>query len=100
MLRHLSPEERSRTRALGVWAAVSGFSLALGPVLGGALVGVWSWRGVFWFDVPVGLAARVVAAMSLPESAAARAGRVDVPGTVLVAGALAALIFGIINGES
>src|SRR5205823_9238371 len=97
---HLYPAERSRSGALGVWAAVSGFSLALGRVLGGALVGAWSWRGIFWFDVTFGLAALVVAAMVLPESADPRAGRVDVPGTVLGAGALAALIFGIINGES
>jgi EmrB/QacA subfamily drug resistance transporter len=100
MIRHLYPDERSRNRALGVWAAVSGFSLALGPVLGGALIGVWSWRGIFWFDVTFGLAAMVVAAMVLPESADPRAGRVDMPGTVLGAGALAALIFGIISGET
>src|SRR5215813_689327 len=100
MIRQLYSEERSRNRALGVWAAVSGFSLALGPVLGGALVGGWSWRGIFWFDVTFGLAALAVAAMVLPESADPRAGRVDIPGTVLGAGALAALIFGIINGES
>ena len=100
MIRQLYPDERSRNRALGVWAAVSGFSLALGPVLGGALVGAWSWRGIFWFDVTFGLAALVVAAMVLPESADPGAGRVDVPGTVLGGGALAALIFGIIDGES
>jgi EmrB/QacA subfamily drug resistance transporter len=100
MIRQLYPDERSRNRALGVWAAVSGFSLALGPVLGGALVGVWSWRGIFWFDVTFGLAALTVAAMVLPESADPGAGRADVPGTVLGGGALAALIFGIINGES
>jgi EmrB/QacA subfamily drug resistance transporter len=100
MIRQLYPDDRSRNRALGVWAAVSGFSLALGPVLGGALVGAWSWRGIFWFDVTFGLAALVVAAMVLPESADPQAGRVDMPGTVLGAGALAALIFGIINGES
>ena len=100
MIRQIYPDERSRNRALGVWAAVSGFSLALGPVLGGALVGVWNWRGIFWFDVTFGLAALVVAAMVLPESADPQAGRLDVPGTVLGAGALAALIFGIINGES
>jgi len=100
MIRQLYRDERSRNRALGVWAAVSGFSLALGPVLGGALVGAWSWRGIFLFDVTFGLAALVVAAMVLPESADPQAGRVDVPGTVLGAGALAALIFGIITGES
>jgi EmrB/QacA subfamily drug resistance transporter len=100
MIRHLYPDERVRNRALGAWAAVSGFSLALGPVLGGALVGAWSWRGIFCFDVTFGLAALVVAAMVLPESADPRAGRVDMPGTVLGAGALASLIFGIINGET
>jgi EmrB/QacA subfamily drug resistance transporter len=100
VIRHLYTDERSRNRALGVWAAVSGFSLALGPVLGGALVGAWSWRGIFWFDATFGLAALVVAAVVLPESADPRAGRIDLPGTVLGAGALAALVFGIINGES
>jgi EmrB/QacA subfamily drug resistance transporter len=100
MIRQLYPDERSRNRALGVWAAVSGFSLALGPVLGGALVGAWSWRGIFWFDVTFGVIALVIAGVVLPESADRRAGRVDLPGTVLGAGALAALIFGIINGET
>src|SRR6266700_3276851 len=61
MIRQLYAEERSRNRALGIWAAVSGFSLALGPVLGGAFVGAWSWRGIFWFDVTFGLAALVFA---------------------------------------
>src|SRR5262249_35953846 len=58
MLRHVYPEYTSRNRALGVWAAVSGFSLALGPVIGGALVyrwhwhpSFWSWRAIFFFDV-------------------------------------------------
>ena len=62
MLRHLYTDERSRTRALGVWAAVSGLALALGPVIGGALVGVWSWRGIFWFNLAFGLAALVAGA--------------------------------------
>ena len=100
MIRQLYPDERSRNRALGVWAAISGLALAVGPVLGGALVGVWSWRGIFWFNVAFGLAALVVAAMVLPESADPGAGRIDVLGTVLSGGALTALIFGIINGES
>jgi len=100
MIRQLYPDERGRNRALGVWAAVSGLALAVGPVLGGALVGVWSWRGIFWFNVAFGLAALVVAALVLPESADPGAGRVDVLGTVLSGGALTALIFAIIDGES
>jgi EmrB/QacA subfamily drug resistance transporter len=100
MIRQLYPDQRSRNRALGVWAAVSGLSLALGPVLGGTLVGIWSWRGIFWFDVTFGLAAMAVAALVLPESSDPRAGRVDTVGTVLGASALAALVFAIINGES
>jgi EmrB/QacA subfamily drug resistance transporter len=100
MIRQLYAEERSRNRALGVWAAVSGFSLALGPVLGGTLVGAWSWRGIFWFDVTFGLAALAAAALVLPESADPRAGRVDVAGTVLGATALGALVFAVINGET
>jgi EmrB/QacA subfamily drug resistance transporter len=100
MVRQLYTEERSRNRALGVWAAVSGFSLALGPVLGGTLVGLWSWRGIFWFDVTFGLAAMLVSAFVLPESADPRAGRVDRTGTALGAIALAAMVFAIINGEN
>jgi EmrB/QacA subfamily drug resistance transporter len=100
MIRQLYLDERSRNRALGVWAAVSGLSLALGPVLGGLLVGLWSWRGIFWFDVTFGLAAMAVAAMVLPESADPRAGRVDTAGTLLGAAALAALVFAVINGET
>src|ERR1700728_3172082 len=68
MLRHLYPAERSRSRAIGVWAAVSGLALAVGPVLGGALVGVGSWRAIFWFNLAFGLAALAAAAIILPAS--------------------------------
>src|ERR1019366_857517 len=57
MLRHLYTDERTRTRALGVWTAVSGLALAAGPVVGGALVGVYSWRAIFWFNLFFGAAA-------------------------------------------
>ncbi|HXP18978.1 MAG TPA: MFS transporter [Streptosporangiaceae bacterium] len=100
MLRHLYTEERSRNRALGVWAAVSGFSLALGPVLGGVLVGVWSWRGIFWFDITFGLAALAATAAFIPENADRDARRVDIAGGVFGAGALASLIFAVIDAES
>jgi EmrB/QacA subfamily drug resistance transporter len=100
VLRHIYDDGRARARAIGVWAAVSGLALALGPVIGGALIGVWSWRGIFWFNLAFGLAALLVAAVVVPESADPRAGRVDTAGTFLGAGALATLIFGIIDAET
>jgi EmrB/QacA subfamily drug resistance transporter len=100
MLRHLYPDSRARSRAVGVWAATSGLALAAGPVVGGVLLGVWSWRGIFWFNLAFGLAALVVAAIILPESADPTAARVDTEGTLLGAGALAAFVFAIIESES
>ncbi len=99
MIRQLYQDRASRNRALGIWAAVSGFALALGPVLGGVLVGLWSWRGIFWFDVTFGLAALVAGAMALPENSDKNAGRVDIPGTLLGFGCVAALAFAVIQGE-
>jgi EmrB/QacA subfamily drug resistance transporter len=100
MLRHLYSDERTRNRAIGVWAAVSGLALAVGPVLGGALVGIWDWRAIFWFNLIFGAATLLAAAIVLPENADPEAHRVDVAGAVLGAVALAALIFGVMTGES
>ena len=100
MLRHLYPDERARSRAIGVWAGVSGFALAAGPVVGGVLTGLWSWRSIFWFNLVFGLAALIVAAVSLPESADPTAARVDTAGTILGAGALATFVFAVIDAES
>jgi len=100
MLRQLYPNAKARSRAVGVWAGTSGFALAAGPVIGGVIVGAWNWRGIFWFNLVFGLAALIVAAIILPESANAEAVRVDIPGTLLGAGALATGVFAIIDAES
>jgi EmrB/QacA subfamily drug resistance transporter len=100
VLRQIYSGERERARAVGVWAAVSGLALALGPVIGGALVGAWSWRGIFWFNLAFGLAALIVAAIVVPESSDPHASRVDTAGTLLGAGTLATLMFGIIQAET
>jgi EmrB/QacA subfamily drug resistance transporter len=100
MLRHLYPDSRARSRAIGIWAGTSGFALAMGPVIGGILLGVWSWRGIFWFNLAFGLAALIVAAIILPESADPTAARVDTAGTLIGAGTLAAFVFAIIDSES
>jgi predicted MFS family arabinose efflux permease len=83
-----------------VWTAVSGLALAAGPIIGGALVGVWNWRGIFWFNLAFGLAALVAGAIVLPESSDPDAHRVDIAGAVLGAAALTALTFAVIDAES
>jgi EmrB/QacA subfamily drug resistance transporter len=100
MLRQLYPDARARNRAVGAWAATSGFALAAGPVIGGVIVGAWNWRGIFWFNLVFGLAALIVAALVLPESADPTAARVDTAGTLLGAGTLATFVFAIIDAES
>src|SRR5258708_11605768 len=52
ILRHIYTDDRARARAVGIWAAISGLALALGPVVGGILLGLWNWRGVFWINLP------------------------------------------------
>jgi len=71
-----------------VCAAVCGLALALGPVVGGALVGAWNWRAIFWFNLAFGMAALAAGALVLPESADPDAHRVDIGGFVFGAGAL------------
>jgi MFS family permease len=64
---------------------VFGLSMAMGPVLGGALVEAAGWRGVFWVNIPVGIAALVLTAVFVPESKAPRPRRLDPVGQLLVA---------------
>jgi predicted MFS family arabinose efflux permease len=77
---------------------VFGLSVALGPVVGGALVDSVGWRGIFWVNIPVGIAAIVLTALFVPESRAARHRRPDPLGQVLVIVLLAALTYAIIEG--
>ena len=99
VIRHLYPDRRQRARALGAWAAVSGLSLALGPVIGGLLVGVGDWRTVFWFNLALGVLLLVAATLYVPNSADPQPGRPDVWGFAVGAVMLASLIFAGISGE-
>ena len=91
-------EPRERARAIGVWGGVVGLSMALGPLLGGVLVGTLGWRSIFWINVPVGLAAIVLAALFVPESKAPHPRRIDPVGQLLVLILLASVTYGIIEG--
>jgi EmrB/QacA subfamily drug resistance transporter len=90
-------EPRERARAIGVWGGVIGISLGLGPVVGGLLTETVGWRAIFWINIPIGVAAFVLAALFVPESKAARARRVDVGGQLAVVVLLASLTYAIIE---
>jgi EmrB/QacA subfamily drug resistance transporter len=87
-----------RAKAIGLWGSVFGLSIALGPVLGGALVDSAGWRSVFWVNIPVGLAAIGLTARYVPESRAAVKRRLDPLGQFLVIAVLGTLSYGIIEG--
>jgi EmrB/QacA subfamily drug resistance transporter len=89
-----------RARAIGVWDGVFGLSMALGPVLGGVLVGAVGWRGIFWANIPVGLAAISLTALFVPDSKAPRSRRADPVGQFLIIILLGSLAYAIIEGPA
>jgi EmrB/QacA subfamily drug resistance transporter len=88
-------EGRERNIALGVWGAVGGFGAAAGVLLGGVLTDALSWEWIFFVNVPVGVAAFLIAPFLLSESRDARVSSFDVPGAVLVTGGLSSLVYAI-----
>ncbi len=99
IIRNTFEDPRERAQAIGIWGAVVGISMALGPVLGGVLVGL-SWRAVFLVNIPIGLAAIALTARFVPESRAPRPRRVDPVGQGLVILMLATLTSAIIEGPN
>jgi EmrB/QacA subfamily drug resistance transporter len=91
------PDRTERARAIGVFGSTSGLALALGPILGGALVDSFGWRSIFWVNVPIAAAAIVCTALFVPESRAARARRFDPVGQVLVILMLGSVVYAIIE---
>ena len=91
-------EPKARARAIGIWGAVAGVAMALGPVIGGALTESIGWRSIFWVNLPIGAAAMLLAARYIPESRAPRARRVDPLGQLLVLVILATVTYAVIEG--
>ena len=101
IIRHVYPDRRQRARALGVWAAIAGLALAMGPVIGGLLVGAGGWRAIFWFNLAAGVVAIAAAITTIPESADPEASKsFDYLGFFLGPIALGTLIFAVILGET
>jgi EmrB/QacA subfamily drug resistance transporter len=89
---------RERGTALGIWGATAGASVAVGPLIGGALTSGIDWRWVFFVNVPIGIATLAVVLVKLAETRRRRV-RPDWPGALAFSGALFALVFGLIRGN-
>lgn len=90
-------DPRERARAIGVWGAVVGISMAAGPLLGGLLVESVGWRSIFWLNLPVGLVALLATLRFVPESRAPKARRPDPVGQLLVIALFGSLTYAIIE---
>jgi len=94
-------EGRERSRALGVWAAIAIGGSAVGLVLGGALTQAFSWRWIFFVNVPVGIFAFIAALRLVPESKDEHAHKgYDIAGAVTVTGGLMVLVYGLVNSAT
>ena len=88
-----------RGLALGVWSGISGIAVALGPLVGGAVVQAASWHWIFWINVPIGLALVPLAGMRLTESHGPNAS-LDLPGLALGSTGLFGIVFGLVRSQS
>src|ERR1700743_3666750 len=90
---------QDRGTAFGVWGAVAGLAVAIGPLVGGLLTSGLSWRWIFFVNVPFGVAAVVIATLRVSESRSPQASRPDWIGFVLFTVALASLVYGLIESN-
>jgi EmrB/QacA subfamily drug resistance transporter len=92
------PDEK-RGIALGVWSGISGIAVALGPLVGGAVVQGISWHWIFWLNVPIGLTLVPLAARQLAESHGPSSS-IDLRGLALASPGLLGLIYGLIRAQT
>ncbi|HLY48346.1 MAG TPA: DHA2 family efflux MFS transporter permease subunit, partial [Solirubrobacteraceae bacterium] len=92
------PPER-RGVAIGVWSGISGIAVALGPLVGGAVVQAASWHWIFWINVPIGLVLIPLAARRLTESHGPSR-RLDLRGLALASTGLFGIVYGLVRSQS
>jgi len=92
------PRER-RGLALGIWGGIGGLAIAIGPLVGGAIVNGVSWHWIFWLNVPIGLLLAPLAFARLDETRGPDAG-LDLPGLGLVSVGLLGVVWGLVRGNA
>ena len=98
IISHAYTNRVQRTRAISLWVGMFGLGMALGPVVGGVLVGTVGWRSIFWINVPVGLCAILLTTLFVPESRGPVSRRPDWTAQALVIAVLAVNVYAIIEG--
>ncbi|MEV7692393.1 DHA2 family efflux MFS transporter permease subunit [Microbacterium sp. NPDC089189] len=92
----VAPERRPL--AIGIWGGVSGLGVAVGPLVGGAVMEGWNWQAIFWLNIPVAIIAIPLAFWALRDDRGARA-PLDVLGTLLAGAGVLALVHAIVRGN-
>jgi EmrB/QacA subfamily drug resistance transporter len=92
------PKEK-RGAILGAWGGIAGLAVAIGPVVGGAIVDGIAWEWIFWINVPIGLVAIPLAWLHLRETRGPYA-HLDLPGLVLVVPALFCIVWGVVRSNT
>ncbi len=95
LIRVLFTDQRERALALGLWAAMASVGAAVGPIVGGALLEVFSWHAAFLVNVPLMVVAVVAGRVLLPESRSERPGRIDATGVVLSVSGMVAVVYAV-----
>jgi EmrB/QacA subfamily drug resistance transporter len=90
-------DPRERAKAIAAWTAASGVGIAVGPIIGGALMRNYSWSSVFWINVPLLVAAFVGTLHLVPESRDPNATRLDPFGAILSIAAISSLVYAIVQ---
>jgi EmrB/QacA subfamily drug resistance transporter len=89
---------QERAKAIGIWSALGGLSIALGPIIGGFLLAHFWWGSVFLINVPVVVICAVLMLRVVPESRAAHRPHIDLPGVALSVAGIGAVVYGVIRG--
>src|SRR6478735_11078174 len=97
LIANVFTERKERARAIGLWGAIAGVAIAMGPIVGGWLLEHYSWAAIFIAMAPVAAVAAVTVLASVPGSKSPDAGAADIPGLVLSAAAMGLLVFTIIE---
>ncbi|MET0974080.1 MAG: DHA2 family efflux MFS transporter permease subunit [Leifsonia sp.] len=93
-----SVPDRLRPAAIGIWGGVAGLGVAVGPLVGGAVIEGWNWEAIFWLNIPIGIIAVPLAMFALPNTLGARL-RIDAVGVLLAGAGVLGIVFGIVRGN-